>query len=206
MAEMPSESPVEKLWKEYGTSFSEFDDMSLARWCSQTLSQIHGRTWRLSHPLIGCYRLAAQQAHDRQIWLKHLVNMPHGYQPSQCCRAPLLPLVTRDISHCGLFCQHCGGCVWEFDDLPNNLKKDFIAWADRYETAHEVAHWEESQRKSCPDYDEAFERAAQQAEGFLVELGSKLAPQLIDLFPAIVWEDQDECLEVRPEDIELFGK
>jgi hypothetical protein len=32
--------------------------------------------------------------------------------------------------------------------------------------------------------------------------GKTLAPKLLDHYPAIVWEDQDECLEVRPEDIE----
>jgi len=25
----------------------------------------------------------------------------------------------------------------------------------------------------------------------------------LEAYPAIVWEDQDECLEVRPEDVEL---
>ena len=29
------------------------------------------------------------------------------------------------------------------------------------------------------------------------------APKLLEHYPAIVWEDQDECLEVRPEDVEL---
>jgi hypothetical protein len=24
---------------------------------------------------------------------------------------------------------------------------------------------------------------------------------LLQIYPAIVWEDQDECLEVRPEDV-----
>jgi hypothetical protein len=26
-------------------------------------------------------------------------------------------------------------------------------------------------------------------------------PKLLDFYPAVIWEDQDECLEVRPEDI-----
>src|SRR5215471_8409356 len=96
MAEM-SDSPLERLWSEYSEVFQGFDDLTLARWLSQTLGQIQGRVWRFSHPLLGAYRLAAQLAHDRQIWLKRLVNLPSGYVPSNCCRAPLLPLFTRDI-------------------------------------------------------------------------------------------------------------
>jgi hypothetical protein len=26
---------------------------------------------------------------------------------------------------------------------------------------------------------------------------------LLEFYPAVVWEDQDECLEVRPEDVKL---
>ena len=60
------ESPLDKLWKEYGRVFHDFDDLTLARWLAQTLGQLEGRAWRLSHPLLGAYRLAAQIAHDRQ--------------------------------------------------------------------------------------------------------------------------------------------
>jgi hypothetical protein len=31
--------------------------------------------------------------------------------------------------------------------------------------------------------------------------GGQLLPKFLRYYPAIVWEDQDECLEVRPEDI-----
>ena len=31
--------------------------------------------------------------------------------------------------------------------------------------------------------------------------GSQIAPGLLEFYPAIIWEDQDECLEVRPEDV-----
>ena len=41
------------------------------------------------------------------------------------------------------------------------------------------------------------------SEQLLAQIGSRLAPKFLEHFPAIVWEDQDECLEVRPEDIEL---
>jgi hypothetical protein len=28
-------------------------------------------------------------------------------------------------------------------------------------------------------------------------------PPLLETYPAVIWEDQDECLEVRPEDVVL---
>jgi hypothetical protein len=34
-------------------------------------------------------------------------------------------------------------------------------------------------------------------------LAHEIVPHLLEQFPAVVWEDQDECLEVRPEDIPL---
>jgi hypothetical protein len=40
-------------------------------------------------------------------------------------------------------------------------------------------------------------------ERLLTEAGKKIAPKLLEHFPAVVWEDQDECLGVRPEDVEL---
>ena len=86
-----AESPLDKMWNEYSEVFREFDDLTLARWLSQTLSQMQGRIWRLSHPLVGAYRLAAQVGHERQIWLKRLAAIPQGYVESNCCGAPLLP-------------------------------------------------------------------------------------------------------------------
>jgi hypothetical protein len=66
-----------------------------------------------------------------------------------------------------------------------------------------VAHWEDHQRKSAGDYERAFEDAAKKAERLLARAGNQIAPKFLDFYPAIVWEDQDECLEVRPEDIPL---
>jgi len=37
----------------------------------------------------------------------------------------------------------------------------------------------------------------------LNRVGSQIAPKLLEFYPAVVWEDQDECLEVRPEDVLL---
>ena len=196
------ESPVERLWREYAQSFRGFDDLTLARWCSQTLGQIQGRCWRLSHPLVGAYRLASQLAHDRQIWLKRLVSMPSGYSESACCRAPLLPLFTRDVVESGLICHHCGEAAIAFEDIPDaTFRTRAETWAKKYEAAHHVAHWDDKERKKSGDYDRAFENAAQAIEGLLAEAAHDLMPSLLDQFPAAIWEDQDECLEVRPEDV-----
>ena len=67
------------------------------RWASSKAAR-----WRLSHPLVGAYRLAAKIAHDRQIWFKRLATPPAAYAESPCCRAPLLPLLTRDVCAEGL--------------------------------------------------------------------------------------------------------
>jgi hypothetical protein len=203
MPEPKDDAPMDRLWKEYALSFREFDDLTLARWCAQTLGQLHGRMWRLSHPLVGAYRLAAQLAHDRQIWLKRLVNIPAGYHEATCCRAPVLPLFTRDISQSGLICQHCGETCIPLEDLPDELQQKSRAWAELYQPVHAVAHWDDKRRKKTRDYDAAYEKAAQDAEKLLADAAHDLVPALLDLQPAVVWEDQDECLEVRPEDIVL---
>jgi hypothetical protein len=66
-----------------------------------------------------------------------------------------------------------------------------------------VAHWDDRQRKAAGDYDQALETAARQAEQLLLHLGQVLAPSMLEFYPTIIWEDQDECLEVRPEDVLL---
>ena len=42
-----------------------------------------------------------------------------------------------------------------------------------------------------------------QAEQMLARAGRELAPKLLHSYAAAVWEDQDECLEVRPEDVAI---
>lgn len=197
-----SDSPLDKLWKEYGKVFHDFDDLSLARWLAQTLGQLEGRAWRLSHPLLGAYRLGAQMAHDRQIWHKRLATPPAAYRESECCRAPLLPLFTRDVVESGLICQHCGDTCVAFEDVPTELQPSIRAWADEYAPLHAVAHWNDQERKRAGHYDGKFEDAAVQIEQLLARAGLELVPKFLDHYPAVVWEDQDECLEVRPEDIE----
>jgi hypothetical protein len=200
---MDAESPLDKLWQEYSQVFRDFDDLSLARWLAQTLSQLEGRVWRLSHPLLGAYRLAAQIAHDRQIWLKRLCTPPAAYLEAPCCRAPLLPLLTRDVLESGLVCQHCSATAVPFEEIPADLQPAVRSWAEEYAPVHAVAHWEDRQRKSAGDYDRAFESAAKNTERLLARVGAGIAPKFLDFYPAVVWEDQDECLEVRPEDIPL---
>ena len=196
-----SETPLDRLWEEYGQIFRRFDDLTLARWMSQTLGQLKGLSWRFSHPLVGAYRLAAQAAHDRQVWLKRLATPPAAYTEAECCRAPLLPLLTRDVLEAGLICQHCSATAIPFEELNPDLKRRLKRWAEEYAPVHEVAHWDESRQRSVPDYDGEYEKAANRAERLLAQLGADIAPPLLETSPAIIWEDQDECLEVRPEDI-----
>jgi hypothetical protein len=196
-----SDAPLDRLWQEYGRPFQEWDDLTLARWLAQTLGQLEGKPWRLSHPLVGAYRLGAQLAHNRQIWFKRLATPPAAYAESSCCRAPFLPLLTRDVRETGLICQHCNETLVPFEEIAENVRADLEGWAKQYEPVHAVAHWDDRQRRRVSNYDAAFENAAKEAEQFLARAGRELAPRLLDLYPAIVWEDQDECLEVRAEDV-----
>jgi hypothetical protein len=196
-----SDSPLDSLWKEYGRAFQDWDDLTLARWLAQTLGQLEGRAWRLSHPLVGAYRLAAQLAHDRQVWFKRLATPPAAYTESPCCRAPFLPLLTRDVRESGLVCQHCSETLVPFDDIAAEARAGLEAWAKQYEPVHAVAHWDDHQRRRASNYDRAYENAAEEAERLLACAGRELAPKLLNHYPAVIWEDQDECLEVRPEDV-----
>jgi hypothetical protein len=198
------DSSLDQLWKEYSLAFRDFDDLTLARWLAQTLGQLEGRAWRLSHPLMGAYRLAAQLAHDRQVWLKRLATAPAAYAEAPCCRAPLLPFLTRDVRECGLLCQYCNETLVPFEEIPVELRTELDAWAKQYAPVHAVAHWDEGQRKSSGNFEEALEDAAKNAEGLLGVVGGRIMPKFLDFYPAAVWEDQDECLSVQPEDIELL--
>ena len=201
---MADEQPPTRdlLWSQYTQVFAEMDDLSLARWMAQTLSQFSGQSWRLSHPLMLSYELAAGVAHDRQVWLKGMAIIPAGYTVAECCRAPLLPMFSRDVLDTGLLCKHCNEICIAFDDLPEELKPRIEKWATEYDTAHAIAHWEEDGIKLPPDYEQVLELAAQTAESLLAEGGTLLAPALLEFYPAVAWEDRDECLEVNPEDID----
>jgi hypothetical protein len=195
---------ADRLWSEYGRTFRALDDLTLARWMSQTLGQFQGGAWRYSHPLMGAYRLASQVGHDRQIWHKNLVSIPSAYADTSCCRAPLLPLVTREILDAGLICPHCNSTAIPFDEIPGDLQPLLRNWATQYGPVHAEAHREDMRKVSKVEQDRHFEMAARQAEQLLVTLGSQVIPKLLEYYPAVVWEDQDECLDVHPEDL-LFG-
>jgi hypothetical protein len=197
------DSSIDHLWREYTKVFRDWDDLTLARWMAQTLGQLEGRAWRLNHPLMSCYRLTSEIAHSRGLKLSRLATVPVAYGVAECCGQPLLPLLSRDVVESGLVCQHCGGTAVRFEDLPENLKPALRDWAERYAPVHEVAHWEDKQRKSSRNYDKAFEDAALKAEKLLLESANDLAPRLLRQYPVVVWEDQDECLDVRPEDVVL---
>jgi hypothetical protein len=198
-----AEAPLDELWKEYGEVFRDFDDLTLARWMAQTLGQLEGKVWRYTHPLVSAYRLAAHLGHERQVWLKRLATPPAAYVEAPCCRAPALPLLTRDVGQAGLICLHCNETLFPLEELNGALGRRLKEWAGQYAEVHEVAHWEEDQRSAVSDYAHELEAAAEKAEALLRSCGKLLAPALLDFYPAVIWEDQDECLEVSPEDIPL---
>lgn len=202
MEEHP-ENEMDLLMKEYGLVFKTWDDGTLARWMSQTLGQFEGRLWRYSHPLIRSYQLAAAHGHERGIWLKRLATFPSAYTEAPCCRAPLLPLFTRDVMDAGLICIHCGETAVPADELPADLRPKIEKWAGDYSPIHHVAHWDDREQASVANYDKAFEAAATQSEVLLAQAAAKILPAFLDHYPTVVWEDQDECLEVLPQDIEL---
>lgn len=196
------ESPLDRLWQEYAEAFKDYDDLTLARWMAQTLGQLEGKAWRLSHPLVGAYRLAAQVARDRGLSVQRLATFPAAYTAAECCGAPLIPLLTRDFKDSGLGCPHCSSTAVTSDNVHGDARELLLKWSEDYSPVHAVAHWDEAKQKK-PKYTEQLETAAQEAEDLLAEAGFELAPKLLDQFPAVIWEDQDECLEVRPEDIPL---
>jgi len=195
------QAQLDQLWQEYGSFLKGWDDLSLARWMAQTLGQLNGKVWRLSHPLIGVYRLAAMEAHGRGLRLGRLAQVPHDYPSSPCCGNPLLPLVTRDVGEEGMLCAHCNGKSMTLDQLPDDLAGQLEDWSSAYAKIHAVAHWDENQKRACPNYEETYNEAAQAAERLLVELGKKILPQGLDHYPAVIWEDHDECLDIRADDL-----
>lgn len=195
-----ADTAFQKLMTEYSALFRDFDDQTLARWLSQTLSQFEGKVLRLSHPLVGAYRIASQVAADRQIGLNRLAAFPPAFPEAPCCRTPALHLFTREVLETGLVCQHCGETLVPFEDLPATVKPLIKTWAEEYGPIHQQAHAEET-RWRTEDPEEALENAARHSEKLLAFAGKSLMPHLIEFYPAILWEDQDECLEVLPEDI-----
>lgn len=192
---------LQELWEHYRASIQDYDDLTLARWIAQTLGQLKGKVWRLSHPLVGLHRLLASTAHQRAVRVGRLARVPEDFPVCPHCGAPLLPLVTRDSGVDGLICESCGGVAVTVEEMPEPLRGLLADWSQRYRPVHDVAHWEDAQRRQCPDYERAYQDAAEQAEQLLLELSGEILPQALEHYPAIVWEDHDECLDVRPDDI-----
>jgi len=115
----------------------------------------------------------------------------------------MLPLLTRDVRETGLICLHCNETLAPFDEIPAGLRGDIESWAAQYAPVHAVAHWDDAQRRRAGDYERAYERASEEAEALLRQAGESLAPRFLEYYAAVVWEDNDECLEVRPEDVLL---
>ena len=192
----------ERLLQEYAALFREFDNLTLARWMAQTLGQLQGRLWRASHPLVDAYQLAAMVGQERQVWHQRLVDPPFEFSIAECCRAPLVPVVSRAVIEGGLLCLHCGEITIPFSELEDQeLAAQLEKWAKRYDEIHSVAHWDEARKGTVERIDQALEEAAQESERQLGYLGLVLAPKLVDSYPAVIWMDEDECLQVRPEDI-----
>ena len=192
---------LDQLWKEYSNLFQDFDDLTLARWMSQTLGQIQGRIIRYSHPIVGAYRMAALIANERHLWLKRMVSLPSQYSEAPCCRAPVLPLFTRDLLESGIICEHCNDTLTNIDDLPEPLAKLCREWGESYGKHHEVAHWTEQKRADAIDYDSIIKNSASACAALLKQARITIFPLLVEEYPTLLWEDQDECLNVRPEDI-----
>ncbi len=148
--EPESPSPLDALWKEYARAFQAWDDLTLARWLAQTLGQLEGRAWRLSHPLVGAYRLGAQIRARKT----DLVQAA-GHAARRLCgiavlpRAVSLPLLTRDVRESGLICQHCSETLVPFEEIPADIRAEIETWAQQYEPVHAVAHWDDRQRRGA---------------------------------------------------------
>ncbi len=196
-----ADNAADRLWLHYGSLFQRFDDLTLARWLVQTLGHFNGGLWRYSHPLVGAYKLAAQAGHQRQVWLKRLVEIPNPFLAAECCRAPLLPLVTRDIIESGLICMHCNETAAPLSELSAEVRSALTQWGRGYGEIHRVAHLEGAEKAAAGNYDDALDDAADRAVESLSAAAESFFPKLLETFPAVVWEDHDECLEVRPEDL-----
>ena len=138
------------------------------------------------------YRLAAMVGHDRQIWHQRLVKPPIDF-PRRMLSGTVVPDGDAGCLKNGLICFHCNGTAVPLDLEDESLRKGWLNGLKIIQ-AYGVAHWDETRRNSHVNYEQAFEDAAQQSEQLLAYQGVELAPALVEFFPAVIWEDQDECL------------
>jgi hypothetical protein len=101
----------------------------------------------------------------------------------------------------GLVCQHCSETAVPFEEIPAELLDPVKKWGAEYGRVHSIAHWDDRERRTVPDYQATLENAASDAERLLKFAHANILPRFLDFYPAIIWEDQDECLEVRPDDL-----
>ena len=154
--------PLDQLWKEYSLVVQRF-----RRPHARALAGANARPARRA-------RLAAVASVARRLPARRRNSPMNGRsgsnawprrrpvtRKSPCCRAPLLPLLTRDVRESGLICQHCNETLVPFDEIPEALRAELDAWAARYAPVHAVAHWDDRQRKSAGNYDQAYENAAE---------------------------------------------
>jgi hypothetical protein len=189
------------LWQEHARTLRSWDDLSLARWLNQTLGQLYEHCWRASHPLVVAYRLGATVANQRDLWNRRTFSLNTNYPSASCCGAPTIPFISFEVCSHGLYCSCCGDILLTVEDLSPSLAVSFRKWGSSYERLHQVAHWTDEERRRCGDYDKALDQAADQASPLLARLGYQLSPKALSIYPAIFWEDADNCLDIIPEDV-----
>ncbi len=189
------------LWQEHMRALKSWDDLSLARWLSQTLGQLHERCWRASHPLVVAYRLGATVAQQRDLWNRRTFSFNNHYQSTSCCGAPTIPFISFEVCTHGIYCSCCGEVLSTLEDMTEDIAPALRQWGKDYDAIHQVAHWNDNERKQCGDYDRALDKACERAIPMLSRLGYEIAPKVLRIFPAVFWEDADNCLDVIPEDI-----
>jgi hypothetical protein len=189
------------IWGEHLQAFKTWDDLGLARWLNQTLGQLHDHCWRASHPLVMVYRLAAAIAYQRDLWNRRIFPMNEKFSEAACCGSPAIPFVSFEIATHGIYCSCCGSVLEDVGQLPGNLPERFKQWARKYDPLHEIAHFDEVRQRASSSYEEELNHAANDASPLLAELGYQLAPQLLGLYPVVIWEDSDHCLDILPEEI-----
>jgi hypothetical protein len=210
MSKLPKEtSPLLKiekegefdLWSEHARALKSWDDLLLARWLNQNLTQLEEHCWRASHPIVVAYRLGATVAHQRDLWNRRTFTLNPHYQRAACCNGPSIPFVSFEVSAYGFYCSCCGEVLRRIDDFPSDIAESFNKWGVAYDQFHHIAHWDETERAKCKNFETEVDQAAEKATPLLSQLGYKLAPKLLLQFPAVIWEDSDACLDIIPEDL-----
>ena len=84
--------------------------------------------------------------------------------------------------------------------LTNPCGKGWLEWAEDYSSIHGVAHWDETRRTITRITNKLLRMPLSKANNCSPTKVSNWRPAG-GVFPAVIWEDQDECLQVRPEDI-----